>query len=421
MGAPLVLFDAVIFDLDGTLVATERFWVAAALRGAERAFAELGLSRALPSPDEWLSMVGLPLELGFARVFADLPPAQRALVQARCVEEEHAALDAGGAAPMPGAFELLGELRTRGVRIGIASNCSQAYLDSMLTRLGAREGGEALGAFVDEARCLDSARVRNKADMVRDLVQRFGSRAAVMVGDRATDAEAAHANALPHVHLASGLAPRGESVTCEATVHALNEVVGLLGGRARWIADVLARAPGRTVGVTGRPAVGKSIFARDAGRVASAAGHTTRVVALDGFLRAAPNNNAAPDDHLERAFDLEQFETAVLGPRRRGETTGAGPWGPAVAANESLIVQGLFLADPRLRPNFERLIHLSAPDELLLRRSAARDSSGAELVRLRRDFLPAHAAFELRYPPERCADLVLDVENSLGPPAWRQP
>jgi hypothetical protein len=223
------------------------------------------------------------------------------------------------------------------------------------------------------------------------------------------------------VHLASGLAPRGESVTCEATVHALNEVLGLLGGRARWIADVLERAPGRTVGVTGRPAVGKSIFARDAGRVASAAGHTTRVVALDGFLRAAPNNNAAPDDHLERAFDLEQFETAVLGPRRRGETTGAGPWGPAVAANESLIVQGLFLADPRLRPNFERLIHLSAPDELLLRRSAARDSSGAELVRLRRDFLPAHAAFELRYPPERCADLVLDVENSLGPPAWRQP
>ena len=38
-------FDAVLFDLDGTLLATDRFWIPAARVGARRAFEELGLDR----------------------------------------------------------------------------------------------------------------------------------------------------------------------------------------------------------------------------------------------------------------------------------------------------------------------------------------------------------------------------------------
>ena len=36
--------------------------------------------------------------------------------------------------------------------------------------------------------------------VVRDLLESFGTRSAVMVGDRATDAQAAHESAIPHVH-----------------------------------------------------------------------------------------------------------------------------------------------------------------------------------------------------------------------------
>jgi phosphoglycolate phosphatase-like HAD superfamily hydrolase len=419
MAAPLVLFDAVIFDLDGTLVATERFWVAAAMRGAERAFEELGVKRELPSAQVWLSMVGLPLERAFERVFADLSAQQRARTLALCVEEEHKALDAGGAAPMPGAFEALAKLREQGVKLGVASNCSQAYLDAMLD--GLRESGESLRAFVREARCLDSARVRNKTDMIADLIASFGTRSVVMVGDRATDAEAAHSNALPHIHLSSGFASVGECVECEATLHGLGELLGVLGGRARWIGDVLRGLDGRTIGVTGRPAAGKSTFARDLVRVAELGGDKARRIALDGFLRTAPFAGAAPDDHLARAFDLDLLKSALLEPRQRGVATLAGPWGPAVAPEERLVMDGIFLADPRLRPAFDSLIHLAAPDELLLRRVAARDPSGAELVRMRRDFLPAHAAFEARFPPAAHAERVLDAENSLGPLAFRAP
>ena len=41
--SPKFAFDAVLFDMDGTLVATDRYWPQAAQEGAIRAFEELGL------------------------------------------------------------------------------------------------------------------------------------------------------------------------------------------------------------------------------------------------------------------------------------------------------------------------------------------------------------------------------------------
>jgi len=119
---PVILFDGVVFDLDGTLVATDRFWVEAARAGARRAFAELGLTRELPSGAEWMNLVGLPLAEGFGQLFPDLPQAQLSVLMRRCVEEEESALRAGQAALLPGVPETLAELAGRGLKLGIASN-----------------------------------------------------------------------------------------------------------------------------------------------------------------------------------------------------------------------------------------------------------------------------------------------------------
>ena len=77
MSAPEFPFEAVLFDLDGTLLATDRFWVPAARVGAKRAFSELGLERAIPTAEEWMGLVGLPLAEGFDALFADPAPEQR--------------------------------------------------------------------------------------------------------------------------------------------------------------------------------------------------------------------------------------------------------------------------------------------------------------------------------------------------------
>jgi phosphoglycolate phosphatase-like HAD superfamily hydrolase/uridine kinase len=432
------LFDAVLFDLDGTLVATDRFWVDAAREGARCAFAELEIEREMPTRGQWMNLVGMPLALGFDQLFPDLTPKQRRHIHMRCVEEENRALRAGQAALLPGVEATLADLHARGVRMGIASNCGQDYLDTMMHELG-------LARFVEQARCLDTPRMQSKGAMVGDLLETFATRAAVMVGDRLGDRDAAWENGVPHVHLARGFAQPGEDVPCEATIEGMGDLVPCLEKRAQWIADALDRlgfasnatASGaittvgpRTLGITGHSGCGKTIFARDVVMLLRSRGRSAATVALDDFLKAeaqevdlastafVPMERAL--DHLSHAFEVDELVARVLEPHARGEAIAfeRGPARIEVPAGAVLVLQGLFLLHPALRDKLERVVHLEVSESQSLRRVAGRDARkhGPEsLLRVRRHFLPTQRAFDEQVDPRKTADLVLDAENALGP------
>lgn len=425
-----LLFDAVVFDLDGTLVATDRFWVDAARVGARRAFGELGLERAMPTSAEWMSLVGLPLAQGFEALFADLTPAARKVVLDCCVEEETKALSAGHAALIPGVEAMLTTLKARGVKLGIASNCGQAYLDSMMHELG-------LARWIDEGRCLDSPGVRSKTAMVTDLLDAFGTRAAVMVGDRAGDRDAAWQNGVPHVHFARGFATEGETVECEATIDDMGELVPLLERRGQWIFDALTqlgfagKKPPRSIGITGHTGSGKTMFAHDVQRVLLKLDRRSVVLALDDFQKPEVSQQDltstafAPADRplelLRHAYDVEMLGASVLEPHHAGRAVDVTV--PAkrvtIPSGDALVFHGPFLLHPDLRSRLDRVVHLAASDSVCLRRIAARDAKagGPEgLLRVRRSALPAQRGFDVLIPPAQHADLVLDGDNALGPP-----
>jgi len=426
------LFDAVIFDLDGTLVATDRFWVDAARVGAKKAFAELSIEHAMPTAEQWMSLVGHPLAQGFDRLFADLSPEQRRVVSRRCEEEEHSALRAGQAALLPGVAETLSALRERGAKLGIASNCGQDYLDAMMNGLG-------LARWIHEARCLDSPGARTKAAMVGDLVEAFGTRSAVMVGDRLGDRDSAWENGLPHVHYSRGFAAADEPVPCEATIDDMGELVPRLERRTGWIEEALSKlgfskaarsgAP-KSLGITGHSGSGKTIFARDCERILRAWGGSGAVVSVDDFLKPGITEEELastgfysvdrPLEHLEHAFDVDALVTQVIDPHARGKSVSLerGEKRIEIPRGAVLILQGLFLLHPRVRPSIERAIHLEVSEGQSLRRVAGRDArrQGPEsLLRVRRHYLPIQRAFDEAVLPQESADLVLDAENALGP------
>jgi phosphoglycolate phosphatase-like HAD superfamily hydrolase/uridine kinase len=421
---PVILFDGVVFDLDGTLVATDRFWVEAARAGARRAFAELGITRELPTGAEWMNLVGLPLADGFGQLFSDLAPGQRALVMQRCVEEEESALRAGQAVLLPGVQETLAELAGRGLKLGIASNCGRDYLRTMLVELG-------LQRWVGEARCLDTPGMRTKTAMVGDLLESFGTRAAVMVGDRQGDRDAAWSNGLAHVHSARGFAQAGEDLACEAVIEDMGGLVELLERRSHWIEraldslGLLGAGGARSLGVTGHSGSGKTLFARDVARILRARGRGAVVVALDEFLKPEADLSATsfwpldrPLDHLQQGYDAAELLEAVIAPHAAGKPVEhrRGEHLIAVAPEEVLVLEGLFLLHPLVRARLDRVLQLEVEDNVCLRRVAGRDAhSGAEaLMRVRRHFLPVQRAFDERVEPARNADLVLPGGNVLG-------
>lgn len=378
-------FDAVLFDLDGTLLATDRYWIPAAREGARRAFEELGLAREFPTDAQWLALVGLPLAQGFERLFEDLDADQRAHVMRCCVEEEHFALTAGKGALLDGARDALTELRARGVRVGVASNCSQAYLGAALREVG-------LGIWVEEARCLESPGCATKSDMIADLLRTFGTRSACFVGDRATDSEAAHANALPHVHLTGGFAPPGERVESEAELAGLGDLIARLERRGVWIDGVLARlrvgesGGVRVLGIGGFAGAGKSFFARDAARRLEA--RELEVTVIDGLDE--------PDAFHE------------LG-RRRMERPANALEARLHSARGVVLVSGRYLHDPRLRGSLDALLQLDVPPKLCRARLFARDA-------LRENRANLLLLFQYRMMERHApADLRVDASNPLGP------
>ena len=130
--------EAVIFDVDGTLVDSER-------HGHRVAFNDAFAAEGLPySWDEetygrWLSVHG-----GVRRIEAFLeevgrPEAERRELAGRLHAEKTRLLremiDAGRIPPRPGMVELLDHLATSGVRLGVATVGSAGWVNHLLGRL----------------------------------------------------------------------------------------------------------------------------------------------------------------------------------------------------------------------------------------------------------------------------------------------
>jgi len=273
--------------------------------------------------------------------------------------------------------------------------------------------GLGLARLMDEGRCLDSAGIGNKADMIEDLLELFDTRSAVMVGDRWTDRDAAWANGLPHVHLSRGYAVPGEEFGCEAQIEGMDALLPRLERRDTWLDGVLEHmlrsesTDTRTIGVTGGVGAGKGLFARDLARRAN--GATT--VSLDMFRRAGSPVGSAQDP-LQGAWSVETLSSEVLEPHARGEAVAFDAPGGRVTipAGSLLILEGPFLLHPSLRDQLDRVVHLAADASTVRRRIAGRDGRppGEEDLTLQRDF-------EARFPPAELADLVIEASNALGP------
>jgi phosphoglycolate phosphatase-like HAD superfamily hydrolase len=185
--------ELVVFDVDGTLHDTFRWWAPIIRAGLQR-FADMhGMSIAMPDDRTAEAVVGMK-DAGVWAPF--LPEAHkhrwqelRSVVLPMEVEEVSRGVDYLFAGVRP----LLLHLRAIGVKVALASNCRRIYM-------GAMQDGQGLRALTDWQFCLDSEGVVTKTDMLR-LARRAAGEAGrvVMVGDREPDQEAARALGWPFV------------------------------------------------------------------------------------------------------------------------------------------------------------------------------------------------------------------------------
>ena len=190
----------VIFDVDGTLIDSQRL-ILAAMR---QAFAEAGL----PAPGDavTLGIVGLSLPEAMAALAPDLPaPARDRLIL--CYKASFLALRAriGGEAESPiypGAREALGRLNRAGYLLSIATGKARRGLDHVLDSHGLRR-------FFIGTQTADDAPSKPHPGMVLNCLAATGveSANAVVVGDSEFDMAMARAAGVRAVGVGWGYHP----------------------------------------------------------------------------------------------------------------------------------------------------------------------------------------------------------------------
>ncbi len=169
----------IIFDVDGTLLQSQRATVPA----IREVFQAQGLTP--PSEAAIRQTVGLPVHEFEAWLARRCPP-QTAPDIVEAVNERELEFIATAGALFPGVLPALQALTRAGHALATCTNASVPYLTQVLQEFGLRK-------FFQLNTCIGQG-YPDKTAMVRHIMGTIQLRPAIVVGDRATDIEAAKAN-----------------------------------------------------------------------------------------------------------------------------------------------------------------------------------------------------------------------------------
>lgn len=194
----MAMYDAVIFDNDGTFLDTEE----GIHKSVNCALEEMGfapLSRA-----QFLPFIGPPLQGSFMQ---HAGMTQQQAGQAIAIyRREYTGGNDRLLRIYPGMPELLRKLRAAGIKTAIASSKPTVFLENIITALGMRQMFDAVcGTELDRTES-------GKADIIQNAARQCGVPAerCLMVGDRRFDIEGAKALGMDSAGVLYGFGSRDE-------------------------------------------------------------------------------------------------------------------------------------------------------------------------------------------------------------------
>jgi len=178
----------IAFDLDGVLYSSEPFLGAAYREAIATVNAQRpGTFPRVPETREILNHVGWPLPVILARLFPTSDPAALQLLSSETQRVICASVARREGILFPSVAVTLAQLQRAGHALAVASNGRRVYVETVLATYD-------IARYFVTLLCVDgSGPLRCKADILRAYMQREqrSPQQLIMVGDRASDVEAA--------------------------------------------------------------------------------------------------------------------------------------------------------------------------------------------------------------------------------------
>lgn len=195
------LFDAVLFDFDGTVVDSSEGIFNSVLYALD------AFGYKAPEAEALRYFIGPPLAHSFQHLFGVDEPRAQALVGK--YRERYRTQGVREVQLYDGILSLLTALREGGVRLGVASSKPAPFIREILSLLG-------IDSFFESIAGIGFAPNQNEPDkeaLIRQAIQGLGLSAqerALMVGDRHFDIDGAHRAGLPCAAVLYGFGSRAE-------------------------------------------------------------------------------------------------------------------------------------------------------------------------------------------------------------------
>lgn len=179
--------EAMIFDMDGTLFKTETLLIPAYHRTFDQLRNEGLFEGSTPPEERILSSLGMLLADIWNRVMPESSEEARLRADDLLLEHELKGLQEGGTDLYPQVKETLVKLRDAGVKLFVASNGLEEYVQAVAAAHGLTE-------LFTELYSAGGRQTSTKVELVELLLKEHGISSAWMVGDRSSDVEAGKGN-----------------------------------------------------------------------------------------------------------------------------------------------------------------------------------------------------------------------------------
>lgn len=216
MKSPIVLFD-----LDGTLAQTETYWIPLMKEFVKEIEARMGFQPAYKDISEILDLLGKPAEEIYHFIY---PNASKTEVQAMLDMSQVFWTENLHQFPFhlyPGTLEVLQELKERGYRCFISSNCGIQYLNSLVEETG-------LEPIIDGAVCRGMHPELEKWEFTRLFLSDLDYSEGWFIGDSYHDMEAGRNNGLKTIFAEYGYAQCQNETLIDYRITNVNGLLGLL-------------------------------------------------------------------------------------------------------------------------------------------------------------------------------------------------
>lgn len=207
----------IAFDLDGTLFTSEKILGLSYETAVKSANARWGTSHAVPTTAEILKQVGQPVRKIFLALYPDMLASHREELANDVLADLTARIRRKEGLLYDGVIETLGRLQAEKVPMLLVSNCRRGYLEAVTKTY-------RLVPFFERMSCNEDAPELGKSGLLKEML---GGRIGVMVGDRASDGEAARHAGVPWIGCDYGYgdALQNELIEADTVIRSFPEVI----------------------------------------------------------------------------------------------------------------------------------------------------------------------------------------------------